>query len=304
MELEKTKCAICETLDNSTQIYPERIPKQGLDASPYAPRRERDYLHYAIVKCNKCKLLRSDPLINKKKLEELYFDSECTYTIENENIPLKKTYGHYLDKVLKKYNVGGKSFLDIGCSNGFILEKALELGFRHIKGVEPSLDAIEKALPNIKPFIINGMFDKKKFEKESFDMITFFQTFDHIAEPNIFLKSCFDILENKGFILAINHNANSLSAKILREKSPIIDIGHTYLYDLITMRKIFEKNNFVVHDVFPIQNIVSIERFIGLLPLQPKTANKLKKIARIFKVNESSLKLPLGNLGIIAQKIV
>ena len=133
-------------------------------------------------------------------------------------------FGEVLDKVLKEYNVEGKSFLDIGCSNGFILEKALELGFRHIKGVEPSLDAIEKALPNIKPFIINGMFDKKKFEKESFDMITFFQTFDHIAEPNIFLKSCFDILENKGFILAINHNANSLSAKILGEKSPIIDI--------------------------------------------------------------------------------
>ncbi len=304
VEFEKTSCAICETLNNSTQVYPERIPKQDLDASPYAPRRERDFFHYAIVKCNKCKLLRSDPLINKNRLEKLYFDSECTYTIENENRPLKKTYGYYLDKVLKEYDVGKKSFLDIGCSNGFILEKALELGFKHIKGVEPSLDAIEKALPNIKPFIINGMFDKKKFEKESFDMITFFQTFDHIAEPNIFLKSCFDILKNKGFILAINHNANSLSAKILGEKSPIIDIGHTYLYDLTTMRKIFEKNNFVVHKVFPIQNTVSIERLIGLLPLQPKTANKIKKITRIFKVNEFLLKLPLGNLGIIAQKIV
>ena len=303
MELKSTRCAICNSFNNSHVLFPQRLPTQNLDASPYAPRRKRDFFHYRIVKCKTCGLLRSDPLVDQNDLKQLYFDSECTYTDENENIPLKKTYGSYFVNVLKKYNIEKTSFLDIGCSNGFILEKALEFGFKKIIGVEPSRDAIDQASSSIKPFIVNGMFDDKMFEKDSFDMITFFQTFDHIAEPNIFLQNCFNVLKEGGFILAINHNAKSFSAKIMGEKSPIIDIGHAYLYDLTTMKKIFEQNNFVVHNVFPIKNTVSIERLIQLLPIKSSTSEKIQQLARLLKINKCLLKLPLGNLGIIAQKL-
>jgi hypothetical protein len=86
-------------------------------------------------------------------------------------------------------------------------------------------------------------------------------------------------------------------------KSPIIEIGHAYLYDLTTMKKFFEQNNFVVHDIFPIKNTVSIERLIQLLPIDSTTGEKIQKFARLLKINKCSLKLPLGNLGIIAQKL-
>jgi SAM-dependent methyltransferase len=302
MKLKPTICAICNSFNNSISIFPQNLPREKLDASPYAPRRKRDFFHYEIVKCKTCGLLRSDPLIDENELKQFYFDSECSYTDDNENIPLKKTYGHYFTNILNKYDVERNSFLDIGCSNGFILEQALEFGFKKIVGVEPSTDAIDQASPSVKPFILNGMFDEKMFKKDSFDMITFFQTFDHIVDPNVFLQNCFNVLKDNGFILAINHNANSFSAKLLGEKSPIIDIGHAYLYDLTTMRKIFEQNNFLVHSVFPIQNVVSIERLIQLLPINSVTADKIQKIAKSLRINKFSLKLPLGNLGIIAQK--
>ena len=303
MELKPTKCAICNSFNNSHILFPQRLPIQNLDASPYAPRRKRDFFHYRIVKCKNCGLLRSDPLIDKNELKRFYFDSECTYTDENENIPLKKTYGNYFANLIKKYNIRKESFLDIGCSNGFMLEKALEFGFKKITGIEPSTDAIDQASPTIKPFIVNGMFDDKIFEKDSFDLITFFQTFDHIAEPNTFLQNCFNVLKDDGFILAINHNAKSFSSRIMGEKSPIIDIGHAYLYDLTTMKKIFEQNNFVVHNVFPIKNIVSIERLIQLLPISSTMSEKIQTFGRLLKISKFSLKLPLGNLGIIAQKL-
>jgi 2-polyprenyl-3-methyl-5-hydroxy-6-metoxy-1,4-benzoquinol methylase len=303
MELKPTKCAICNSFNNSHILFPQRLPIQNLDASPYAPRRKRDFFHYRIVKCKNCGLLRSDPLIDETELKQLYFDSECTYTDENENVPLKKTYGNYFANMLNKYSIGKESFLDIGCSNGFMLEKALEFGFKKIVGIEPSKDAIDQASSTIKPFIVNGMFDDKMFEKNSFDLITFFQTFDHIAEPNIFLQNCFNILKDDGFILAINHNAKSFSARIMGEKSPIIDIGHAYLYDLTTMKKIFEQNNFVVRNVFPIKNIISMERLIQLLPIKSSTSEKIQQLARLLKINKCLLKLPLGNLGIVAQKL-
>jgi hypothetical protein len=136
MELKSTRCAICNSFNNSHVLFPQRLPTQNLDASPYAPRRKRDFFHYRIVKCKTCGLLRSDPLVDQNDLKQLYFDSECTYTDENENIPLKKTYGSYFVNVLKKYNIEKTSFLDIGCSNGFILEKALEFGSKKIIGMQ------------------------------------------------------------------------------------------------------------------------------------------------------------------------
>ena len=63
-----------------------------------------------------------------------------------------------------------------------------------------------------------------------------------------------------------------------------------------------KKNNFIVHDVFSIKNTVSIERLIQLLPIGISTSEKIQKFARLLKINKYSVKLPLGNLGIIAQK--
>ena len=58
-----------------------------------------------------------------------------------------------------------------------------------------------------------------------------------------------------------------------------------------------------MHSVFPIKNTVSIERLIQLLPIDFTKTDKIIKLARALKINKFSLKLPLGNLGIIAQKL-
>lgn len=300
--LIQTRCAICNTLNNASLVYKEKLPSDGIDSEPYAPRRKRDYYHYKMVKCNTCGLVRSDPIISHNDLPKLYHDSKCTYTDVNENTPLKRTYGKYLEHLIKNFGIKRDSYLDIGCANGFMLEKAQEFGFTNIVGVEPSHDAIERAGINIKSKIKEGMFDENMFEPEQFDVITFFQTFDHVTEPNKFLENCHKTLKQNGFILAINHNVNSLSAKILGERSPIFDIGHAYLYDLNTMRTIFEKNHFKVHSVFPVKNTISIGRIIQLLPTGKKTFDVLEKI--ISKTGLESVNLPLyvGNLGIIAQR--
>ena len=303
MKLVKTKCMICETMDNSTIVYKERLPSNGIDAKPYAPRRDRDYYHYQFVKCNNCGLVRSDPIIEIRDLSDLYSYSECTYTDKNENLPLKITYGAYLEKMINFFSIKKESYLDIGCANGFMLEKAQELGFQNIVGVEPSLDSIKKAKDEIRTYIIEGMFDENMFRSEQFDVITFFQTFDHVTEPNKFLKNCFNILKSKGFILAINHNVGSFSAKILGERSPIFDIGHAYLYDFKTMKKIFENNGFKVLDIFSVKNVMNLERLIHLLPFNKKKINALQKFLSITKLDKYNIPLYVGNLGIIAQKL-
>ena len=302
MNMRKTECALCCTQSNHTILYAENLPTSGISSVEYDSRRMRDYMHFQIVKCKTCNLVRSDPIIDPELIDNLYKQSDCSYTTEKENEPLARTYGRYLENIVNSYDVNRSSYLDIGCSNGFMIEKAIEMGFSNARGIEPSLAAIEHASDKIKARIIPGMFDSSKFENETFDLISFFQTFDHIIEPNEFLQDVRKKLNEKGFVIAINHNIGSISYKFLREKSPIIDIEHTYLYDLTTMRKIFEKNQFKVHKVFPVKNWVTLSRLLELMPLKEKTKNVLAKIQNGLGIQNMQLPLYLGNLGIYAQK--
>ena len=302
MEKKKTKCALCNIFNNSNILHAENLPSTGISAIEYAPRRKRDYIHFQIVKCKTCNLVRSDPIANPELIANLYEQSGCTYSFEKENDPLTKTYGRYLENIVNLYDVKKKSYLDIGCSNGFMMERAEKLGFSDVRGVEPSLDAIKHAPENIKKKIIPGMFDPSKFENEVFDLVSFFQTFDHIIDPNKFLQNVREILAEKGFVIAINHNIGSISYQFLKEKSPIIDIGHAYLYDLTTIRKIFEKNKFEVLKVFPIQNIVTFSRLLELMPINEKLKNIMTRIQNGLGIGNFQIPLYIGNLGIFAKK--
>tara|TARA_B100001750_G_C15414507_1_gene549566 strand:- start:70 stop:975 length:906 start_codon:yes stop_codon:yes gene_type:complete len=300
--MKKTKCALCCTHDGYTVLHADNLPATEISSVEYDSRRTRDYVHFQIVKCKTCNLVRSDPIIDPELIDNLYRQSNCSYTIEKENEPLARTYGHYLENIVNSYDVNRNSYLDIGCSNGFMIEKAMEMGFSNSRGIEPSLAAIEHASDKIKKRIIPGMFDSSKFENETFDLISFFQTFDHIIDPNEFLQDVRKKLNESGFVIAINHNIGSVSYKFLKEKSPIIDIEHTYLYDLTTMQKIFEKNQFNVHKVFPVKNWVTLSRLLELMPISQRFKNTWTKIQNGLGIQNIQLPLYLGNLGIYAQK--
>ena len=301
MELKNTACALCDDGKNFTILHHANLPEVGLSHTEYAPRRERDFVHFQIVRCNNCSLVRSNPMTSNDIISEFYKKSDCSYTLEKENEPLKKTYGKYLQEIINTYNITKNSYLDIGCSNGFMLEHALDVGFSKISGFEPSVDAINQASKRVKNEIIQGMFNPNKFENSKFDLVSFFQTFDHIIEPNNFLQDVKRILKKDGYVIAINHNIGALSYRILKEKSPIIDIGHAYLYDLITMKKIFEKNGFQVLKVFPVKNNVTFSRLLELLPINENLKHICSQFQKKIGIEDFQMALNLGNLGIFAR---
>jgi len=134
-------------------------------------------------------------------------------------------------------------------------------------------------------------------------LICFFQTLDHIIDPNSFLSNCRDILKTNGEIFCIVHNSNSLLANILGEKTPIFDIEHTYLYNKKTLRKIFEKNKFKIVREFNIKNEYSLKYWVRLFPTGKKIKNILEKIIKLLKLEKVTLKIGAGNIGIVARKI-
>lgn len=262
-----------------------------------------DRIHYQIARCKHDGLLRSTPVFDENTLAKLYKKSSFTYHDEVEN--LTATYINALQPIVQKLPHSA-SFLEIGCGSGFVLQGLKKLGFTHVYGAEPSTHAVSLADASIQKKIRCDVFTSATFPQKKFDCVFFFQTFDHISNPEKFLKECYDVLKPGGYILSYHHNAQSFSAKILQEKSPIYDIEHTYLYDTVTTKKIFEKAHFTVKSVNSPQNILSLSHFLWLVPLPQKVKKVLTTSSNsILKhLLTSKITLSLGNVCIIAEKPV
>lgn len=296
---EKKFCAICGKDAKHEILYKRNFKLKDINSNIFSARRLPDGIHYQILKCSNCGLVFSSPTFTEKVIDKLYKESKVTYGDQIND--LVKTYSLYIKK-LNKYKAKKQKFLEIGCGNGFLLKEAKKLGFKQVYGVEPSKEAIKIASYQIRKNIKNGLFRQNMFPQNFFDVVCFFQTFDHIPDPNKFLKDCYEILKPGGLILAFNHNAGSLQALILGEKSPIIDIEHTYLYNLKTMRTIFEKNKFQILSLTPSFNIYSINYLIHLMPL-PKIIKKyLLLILEKTGVFKYKFNLRIGNMVLIAKK--
>lgn len=297
MEL-KTICPVCETIGNSKSVYPSNVNIETFNAEVFSARRLPDCQHYQWVRCISCGLLRSDPVLDIN-LTQLYEESTFDYSTEVNG--LKKTYLRLVKKALGK-NVPARSIFEVGGGNGFFLEAAKDFGFKKIAGVEPSYQAISAAREDIKPFLVASMMSSSILPKNSFQIGTMFHTLDHLQDPIQTLRDCLDTLEPGGTFVVAVHNERSWSARLLGERSPIIDVEHTYLYSLKTGVQIFEKAGFKKVRSGAYNNHYSLAYILHLLPI----SRKLKKLVlgSVFGQLLSKIKVvvPLGNMWIAGIK--
>lgn len=299
LELVSTTCAICSTSNNASVLYKANFDLEAFNPAVFSARRIPDMIHYQIVRCNTCGLVRSDPVADADVLKRLYQQSSFTYSQDTPN--LARTYGRYLRK-LEKYKIPKHHVLEIGCGNGFFLEEALSQGFAEVTGVEPSPDAIEQANPVVRSKIVCDTLRPGLLPPNTFSVICLFQTFDHVSEPNLLLEECARLLRPGGVMLCLNHNVEAFSSRLLREKSPIIDIEHTYLYSPRTMKWLFEKHGLQVLEAGPAWNTIRLYSLFRLFPMPGEFKGKLLYFMDRAHLSEVAITGPLGNLYIIAQK--
>ena len=297
--LQPTLCAICRKSGDVDELYPANLNPAAFTTAVFSARRLPDRLHYRMVKCRTCGLVRADPVLPPDELKVLYQHSSFAYQAEIDH--LKHTYGHYLHR-LERLGVNKGSLLEVGCGNGFFLEEALSQGYAAVKGVEPSQDAILQANPGIKQHINAGLMENGIFEPESFDVICLFQVLDHLPDPLAVLAECHRLLKKQGFLLALNHNINAISAILFGERSPIIDVEHTYLFSPSTMQQLSEKAGFKVRQQGVVFNAYSLHYLARLLPINENHKKALLSIFEKSHLGEISLKYPLGNQYLVGQK--
>lgn len=297
--LRPTQCAICQVVGNSDVLYESTLTRAAFTASTFSARRLPDLIHYRMVRCRSCGLVRSDPVLDAESLAQLYRVSSFDYGSELDG--LRRTYGRAIDELARVTELPGR-LLDIGAGNGFVLEVAEEHGWREAWGIEPSEHARHHARPHLRERIKPDVMRPGLFAPASFEGITLFQVLDHLSDPAAVLTECRELLVPGGAILAFNHNISSWSARLLGEHSPIIDVEHTYLYSPKTMRAIFEKIGFEILSLKPVRNTYSLSYLAQLLPLPRQAKQKLLGALARSRVGSSTWTVPLGNLCLIARR--
>ena len=297
MEL-RTICPVCETLGNSKPIFPSNVNIETLKPEVFSARRLPDRQHHQWVRCFSCGLLRSDPVL-EVDLAKLY--EESTFDYSAEVIGLKKTYLGLVKKALGR-NAPTRSIFEVGGGNGFFLEAAKDFGFTIIAGVEPSHAAISAAREDVKPFLIASMMSDSVLPKNSFQVGAMFHTLDHLQDPIETLRNCLDALESDGTFVVAVHNERSWSARLLGERSPIIDVEHTHLYSLKTGIQLFEKAGFKNVRSGAYNNHYSLAYILHLLPISRKFRKFILGSWVGKMLSKIKIVVPLGNMWIAGNK--
>ena len=161
--MKSIQCAICGKKQKISELFKANFDQKKINAQTFSARRTPDRFHHRFVKCANCGLIFSNPILSSEKIFKLYNQSTFEYNQEAEY--LKKTYGYYLHKTIRKSKRKDLALLDIGCGNGFFLEEAKEMGVGKVFGIEPGKASVEKApkwlQKNIKINILKkGIFKK------------------------------------------------------------------------------------------------------------------------------------------------
>ncbi|MDQ6778399.1 MAG: class I SAM-dependent methyltransferase, partial [Actinomycetota bacterium] len=134
------------------------------------------------------------------------------------------------------------------------------------------------------------------------DAVTPFQSLDHMPDPLALLRESLRILKPGGAILAFNHNVNAYSARVLRERSPIIDVEHTYPYSPSTMRTLFEAAGFLVDRAEPVSNACSAGYLLHLAPIPGNLKRAILARFKRSRLGRVQCTVALGNLSLLARR--
>ena len=299
-ELQATRCAICGTTGGATELFPSTVTPEAFDARHFSARRLPDRVHYRMVRCDTCGLVRSDPAADPAKVAALYARSSFDYETEVPN--LNRTYGRYLGK-LDGHGAQREGLLEVGCGNGFFLEEAVRRGYRDVRGIEPSRAAIESAPASVRPLIVEDVLRPGVLPERSTGVVCLFQVFDHLPDPGAALDELHRILRPGGLALILNHDAGAPSAKLLGEKSPIVDVEHYYLYSRATLGKLAAAHGFEVVETGSVWNDYSLGYVARLVPLPGAVKRGVQRFLQWTRLASLGVRVPLGNLYVVAKRV-
>jgi ubiquinone/menaquinone biosynthesis C-methylase UbiE len=200
-------------------------------------------------KCANCNLIYQNPqpvfelsqdIYDGDHYHNRYIQSEYIY-FPTSNIYLKEIENNFQRL---NYNSSGAKLLDVGCGIGYFLYLTKKKGY-YVQGADISKWAGDYAKKHFDVDVITGNFLEIEFKENYYDVITIWQTIEHLPEPGLFLEKIYSILKPGGYLCVATPDTNSWIAKFYKKLwNCYIPDEHICLFNFKSMKIILERFSF------------------------------------------------------------
>ncbi len=236
-----------------------------LDVCPVCNSREvYDYVEafkFNVSICKSCKLLFCNPYPNDEQLYK-YYNSEMK-SFENEFF--RESFDNRVElfkprvELIKKYKKNGK-LLDIGSAIGIFIEALNQSNVNFdITCCDMSKEACSELTNKYPKYeVINDNFLNINSENK-YDIISMWDTLEHIVDQNLLLKKIYDLLEDDGIFIFSTPNTNSFEWEIAKEKHvQILPPGHVNLMNENNIKILLNNNAMKFVDSYTLNGSLDI----------------------------------------------
>lgn len=174
---------------------------------------------FDIAKCNNCTLVFLDFEPDANFFTEYYskdfFNDPGTkhaYSdYEKESESLKKSFELRIKRMKKYIADNSVSLLDIGCATGTFLEATPKSWNAH--GIDVSEYATQMAR-NKGLDVYTGVLENSPFFNQQFDVVTLWDTIEHVADPLNTIKQAYNITKPGGIVVLTTGDVESLISRM------------------------------------------------------------------------------------------
>ncbi|MBX9786760.1 MAG: class I SAM-dependent methyltransferase [Alphaproteobacteria bacterium] len=197
---------------------------------------------YELIVCESCDLKFTGRMPTAHELETYYSD----YFVEKniKNAEKKKKRLKRLIRLISFWSKG-KTFLDVGCSTGFAVGAAKELGYESM-GIDLSDKAIQaaKALFPTCKFRCQKTFDLVK-EDQKFDFLMCREVIEHTTDPLAFAQSLSSLVTPGGILYLTTPDAGHWRVpNDFVSWKEVVPPEHLFFFNAKNLRKLLEAVGF------------------------------------------------------------
>ena len=199
---------------------------------------------FTYLKCLNCQIIFVTPLLKKESIDEIH---SIGHPHKKKQDILKYNYKNYKKALFKKMNTYHKigRLLDIGCGKGYFIASARENGWESI-GIDLSPFDIKFATEELNQKAISGELFSANFPDNYFDVITLFDTIEHLRDPALYLKEIFRILRPGGLLYLETPNFNSFPRRLWNRRWSVFFPWHFYYFTPKTLKNILSQFGFKI----------------------------------------------------------
>lgn len=211
---------------------------------------------FALVKCNHCQLLFTNPRPVSDQLDK-YYESD-TYISHTDkantliNLIYKTVRSYTLRqkrKLLLKYNQPG-TILDYGCGTGNFLKQCQQNGF-NASGIEPNETARNIAADKTKLPIYTSL---EQIKSVHFETITAWHVIEHVSDLTDTISQLKNLLSNTGHLFIAVPNPNSKDSQHYKENWAAYDVPrHLYHFTKSSLHSLANSLGLKIIDIHPMK---------------------------------------------------